>query len=173
MPHKQNPVSSAAALAASLRAPGLVATLLAAMPQEHERGLGGWQAEWTALPDLLRVTAGAARAIGDALEHLVVDVDRMQRNLEQFGGPAQAEAIVVALAPSLGRTAARATVERALARAATEGQSFGAALAADTDVTRVLDAAALAQRLAPARYLGQAGAFVDRVLGSRRGEGDA
>lgn len=172
MPHKQNPVSSAVALAASLRAPGLVATLLAAMPQEHERGLGGWQTEWTALPELLRITAGAARAMAEALEGLVVDADRMRRNLDRFGGPAQAEAVVVALAPSLGRTAARAIVERALARAATEGPSFGAALAADPDVTRVLDADALAQRLAPAHYLGEAGAFVDRVLESRRREGD-
>jgi len=38
---ERNPVSAAVALAAAARAPGLVATLLSAMVQEHERGLGG------------------------------------------------------------------------------------------------------------------------------------
>ena len=50
MPHKRNPVRAAVALSAAVRAPGLVATILSAMPQEHERGLGGWQAEWDTIP---------------------------------------------------------------------------------------------------------------------------
>ena len=53
MPHKRNPVRAARILAAAVRAPGLVATMLSAMPQEHERGLGGWQAEWDVLPELV------------------------------------------------------------------------------------------------------------------------
>ena len=50
----------AAVLAAALRAPGLVATMLGAMVQEHERGLGGWQAEWDTLRDLVLVPRMAA-----------------------------------------------------------------------------------------------------------------
>ena len=53
MPQKRNPVAASLALAAAVRAPGLVSTMLAAMPQEHERGLGGWQAEWDTLPELI------------------------------------------------------------------------------------------------------------------------
>ena len=71
MPHKRNPVRAAVALAAAVRAPGLVATMLSAMPQEHERGLGGWQAEWDALPELVGVDRrrgarrrGSARGTG-------------------------------------------------------------------------------------------------------------
>ena len=68
MPHKRNPVRAARVLAAAVRAPGLVATMLSAMPQEHERGLGGWQAEWDVLPDL--VSADGRRG----------DVDRRPRS---------------------------------------------------------------------------------------------
>src|SRR6185295_20184667 len=45
MPHKRNPVAAMNALASAVRAPQRVAALLAAMLQEHERGLGNWQAE--------------------------------------------------------------------------------------------------------------------------------
>ena len=63
MPHKRNPVAAVAAIAAPRRAPGLVATMLAVMPQEHERAAGGWQAEWETLPALLRGRpAGGGRA---------------------------------------------------------------------------------------------------------------
>lgn len=44
-------------LAAATRAPDLASTMLSAMLQEHERGLGGWHAEWDAsraLPAHLR-----------------------------------------------------------------------------------------------------------------------
>ena len=51
MPHKQNPVRAVTAVAGAIRTPGLVATILAAMPQEHERAAGGWQAEWPAMAD--------------------------------------------------------------------------------------------------------------------------
>ena len=42
------------------QAPGLVATLLAAMVQEHERAAGAWHAEWRPLRELL-VAAGLGR----------------------------------------------------------------------------------------------------------------
>ena len=70
MPHKQNPVRAVRAIAASVRAPGLVATMLAAMPQEHERAAGGWQAEWETLPALVELTIDAAHATVDVLSSL-------------------------------------------------------------------------------------------------------
>src|SRR2546427_12615251 len=59
MPHKRNPVSSAVILAAAVRVPPLVSVMLTSMVQEHERGLGGWHAEWETLPEIFRLTAGA------------------------------------------------------------------------------------------------------------------
>lgn len=96
MPHKRNPTGCQVALSAALRAPPLAATLMAALPQEHERGLGGWQAEGPVLADLFLVTHGAVRAMADVAEGLEVDTGAMQRNLEAAGvggDPRAAEAL--------------------------------------------------------------------------------
>jgi 3-carboxy-cis,cis-muconate cycloisomerase len=81
MPHKTNPVAAVGSRAAALRAPGLVATVMACMAQEHERAAGAWQAEGPALEGLLAVTGEACRRLRDALDRLTVDTDRMRRNL--------------------------------------------------------------------------------------------
>jgi 3-carboxy-cis,cis-muconate cycloisomerase len=73
MAHKRNPVAAVSVLACSKRIPGLVATMLATMEQEHERAAGAWQAEWGTLTDLLRLTGSAAAWGRDLLEHLQVD----------------------------------------------------------------------------------------------------
>jgi 3-carboxy-cis,cis-muconate cycloisomerase len=164
MPHKHNPVSAAVALAAALRAPGLLASLLAAMPQEHERGLGGWQAEWELLPQLMEVTSGAARAVADALDHLVVDEARMATNLGITRGLTLAEAVVVRLAPHLGQVDARAVVDAACQRATTDKRPLADVLSEDSRVTKVLTSDEIQWSLAPGHYLGQAEAFVDRAL---------
>ncbi len=81
MAHKRNPTGCQVALSAALRAPGLVATLLAGLPQEHERGLGGWQAEGPVLADLFILAHGAVVAMADVAEGLEVDTAAMARNL--------------------------------------------------------------------------------------------
>src|SRR4029453_7930036 len=131
MPHKRNPVRAAVALAAAVRAPGLVATILSAMPQEHERGLGGWQAEWDAIPELVGVTADAGRAVAEALEGLVVDAPRMRANLDIPRGLVLAEAVVMQLAVPPGKQDAPTRVEAASRRVAAEGRSLAEILAED------------------------------------------
>jgi 3-carboxy-cis,cis-muconate cycloisomerase len=164
MPHKRNPVLPAVAIAASVRAPGLVATMLAAMPQEHERGLGGWQAEWTTLPDLVLVTAGAARAIVGALDGLRPDAARMRSNLELTRGLVMAEAVAMSLAAHVGKVEAHARVEAASRRAIGEAMSLADALALDPEVTRHMARDEIEGRLRPESYLGSARVFVERVL---------
>jgi 3-carboxy-cis,cis-muconate cycloisomerase len=78
MAHKQNPVAAVSVLACTKRVPGLVATMLAAMEQEHERAAGAWQAEWGTVTELLRLTGSAAAWARDLLEHLDVDGAAMQ-----------------------------------------------------------------------------------------------
>lgn len=170
MPQKRNPVRVSVVLAAAVRAPGLVATMLSAMPQEHERGLGGWQAEWETLPELVRVTAGSARAMADVLEGLVVDPARMRENLEATCGLALAEAVTMALAVSWGKSNAHARVEEACRRAIAERRDLVDILSEDPAVTAVLDRPALERHLNPERYLGAARTFVDRILALREGE---
>ena len=77
MPHKHNPVAAISALGCAKQAPGLVATLLAAMVQEHERGAGSWHSEWRPLTQLLTTTGSAASWLRTSLETLEVDAERM------------------------------------------------------------------------------------------------
>jgi 3-carboxy-cis,cis-muconate cycloisomerase len=178
MPHKRNPVSAAVALAASVRAPGLVASVLAGMPQEHERGLGGWHAEWEVVPELVLLTAGAARSVADALENLVVDVARMSSNLAITKGLIHSEAVAVELARHIGKPAAHALVDTCCRRAVSEGRLLVNVLVEDAGVTRFLTPDAINARLLPEASLRQGEAFVDAVLAAwkrseeRRGEHD-
>jgi 3-carboxy-cis,cis-muconate cycloisomerase len=73
MPHKRNPTGCQVALSAAIRAPGLVAGLLAGMPQELERGLGGWQAEAPVIGELFALAHGAAHAMRVVVEGLELD----------------------------------------------------------------------------------------------------
>ena len=84
MPHKRNPVASMVAIAAAHRAPQRVAALLAAMPQQHERALGAWQAELAEWPQLLMSAHGSVRAMASALPGLQVDAARMRANIDRL-----------------------------------------------------------------------------------------
>jgi len=85
MAHKRNPIAAVSVLACTARVPGLVAAMLAAMVQEHERAAGSWQAEWGTLSELLTLTGSAAAWGRDALEGLEVDAERMRANLAAAG----------------------------------------------------------------------------------------
>ncbi|MGI4813104.1 MAG: 3-carboxy-cis,cis-muconate cycloisomerase [Janthinobacterium lividum] len=164
MPHKRNPVGSAAVLAAAVRAPGLVATVFAGMVQEHERALGGWQAEWEALPDLARLACGAVSQISGIVEGLEVDVARLSRNLDLTHGLILGEAVTLALGETIGRLDAHHLVEQASKQALVSGRGLLDVLSADARVTQHLSQQALAQLLTPANYVGQSAPFVDAVL---------
>ena len=165
MPHKRNPVGASVAIAAAVRAPGLVATMLGAMPQEHERGIGGWQAEWTTLPELVLLTAGASRAIATVIEGLEIDEKRMRTNLDATDGLIASEAVAIALAGFVGRRDAHGIVELATRRARDEGRALVDALAADPAVTRYMTREDLERHLSPERYVSAARALVQRVIG--------
>jgi len=81
MAHKRNPTGCQIALAATYRAPGLAAGILAGLPAEQERGLGGWQAEMPALADLFLIAGGSAQAMAEVAEGLEVDQAAISRNL--------------------------------------------------------------------------------------------
>jgi 3-carboxy-cis,cis-muconate cycloisomerase len=168
MPHKRNPVACAVVLAAATRLPPLVATLLATMPQEHERGLGGWHAEWETLPEIFLLVAGALRHMADAIEGLAVDPARMRANLETTRGLVMAEAVMMALGDRIGRLEAHHLVEAASRRAVVEGAHLRDVLAGDPVVTAHLAPDALDRLFAPEAYLGVAERLVERALLARR-----
>ena len=170
MPHKRNPVGSAIILAAAVRVPALVSTMLTAMVQEHERGLGGWHAEWETLPEICMLTGGALAQAIVVIEGLQVDASRMVSNLELTRGLILAEAVAMALADKLGKAEAHALIEEASASALAGRKSLREVLAADARVSAQLSAAELERLLDPRNYLGEAPALVARALAARRGE---
>ncbi|WP_153101853.1 3-carboxy-cis,cis-muconate cycloisomerase [Paraburkholderia hayleyella] len=164
MPHKRNPVGCAAVLSAAMRAPGLVATVLAGMVQEHERALGGWQAEWEALPDLARIAGGALAQTGQIIAGLQVDEQRLATNLEMTHGLILGEAVMLALGEQIGRLDAHRLVEQASKAALQNGRTLFEVLADNPSVTQHVPPSELRQLLDPAHYIGQACAQVDAVL---------
>jgi 3-carboxy-cis,cis-muconate cycloisomerase len=166
MPHKRNPVTSAVVLSAAARVPPLVSTMLAAMIQEQERGLGGWHAEWETLPDIVRLTAGALHHLTTTVSELELDPERMRQNLEVTHGLIFAEAVAMALAEKMPRTEAHELVQQACKRAQTTRRELRSVLAQDAIVKTNLSDAELDRLFTPANYLGVADQFIDRVLAS-------
>jgi len=164
MPQKRNPVACAAVLACVARFPGLVATLLSAMPQEHERGLGLWQAEWQALPETFTLTAALLARSIEIAEDLEVDAAQMRRNLHARLGLAQAEAVSIALTEKLGRSPAHELVRIAVGRVNETHQHLANVLQAMPEVTAHLSAREIDRLLDARAYLGSARRFIDRVL---------
>ena len=116
MPHKRNPVGAGLALTAAARTAQLAATIVAAMPQENERALGGWQAEWPSLAGLLEALGSAVEGIAEVAPDLTVFADRMQANLDATNGAVLAERATFLLAETMGKDKAGALVEQALAQ---------------------------------------------------------
>lgn len=164
MPHKRNPVLCTLILAAAQRAPALVATMLSALPQEHERGLGGWHAEWPTLPELFRIAGSALAQTITLIEGLQVFPERMRANIESTRGLVMSERVSVALALALGKTEAHHLVEEASRTCLSEGLHLRDVLARMPAVTGHLDAAALDALFDPLTYRGASDAIIDRVL---------
>lgn len=126
LPHKRNPILSTAILANAKRTPFLVATILATMPQAHERAAGSWHAEWETLDDIFGLTAGAVEKTIEVLEGLEVDQDRMKANLELTQGLIYAEGVSLALASKIGKEEAHEKVKSACQLAMKEGRHLSA-----------------------------------------------
>ena len=168
MPQKRNPISSEYIHAAARGVQALVPLMLGAMAQDHERGTGPWQAEALAIPQGFVLTHGALIHARTIAEGLVVDAERMRRNLDLTGGLIVAEAVMMGLAPTLGRGEAHHVVKHACDVALAERIPLAEALARAPEVAARLDAAAIARLTDPSRYLGSAPDFIDRVLAAAR-----
>lgn len=144
MPHKRNPTACMLAVAAARRTPGLLADFLGGMLQEHERGLGGWQAEWATVEAIVQAAGVALESMAEVAEGLTVDAERMRRNVASTAGAIFAEKAVLQLAPEMGRDAARRAVEQSLRKTGSP-----------PDLPRLRE---------PEDYLGSAEAFRLRLL---------
>jgi 3-carboxy-cis,cis-muconate cycloisomerase len=164
MPHKQNPIGCAVTIAAATRMPGLVASYLSAMPQEHERSVGGSQSEWPTVAAVIQTTGVAAASIVEVAEGLTVETGRMRRHLEETRGIVFAEKAMVLLAGRIGREKAHELLETAARRAVEQKRELAEVLGDIPEIVKILDKAAL-QKLAVAEdYLGSAESFRRKLL---------
>jgi 3-carboxy-cis,cis-muconate cycloisomerase len=175
MPQKHNPVDATSAIASARMAVGVVPVILSAMAQEHERAVGGWQAEWVAIPDLFCFTAAAVHRVRDAVggdsgavDGLQVNAERMRANLELTRGLIMAEALTMALAPHIGRPKAQRLVQAACEHAVSSGLDLRQASIEDAQIHAMLSPEEIERALEPGRYLGSTNDFIDRALAAFR-----
>lgn len=164
MPQKRNPISSELMLAASKAVRQHAGLMMDAMVQDFERATGPWHAEWIALPESFILTAGALHQAKFALGGLIVDEERMRHNLGISKGLIVAEAVMMGLAPALGRQQAHDVVYDACRTVNEKGGTLAQALAALDTVTARFDQAAIERLTDPANYLGQSPRMVDRAV---------
>jgi 3-carboxy-cis,cis-muconate cycloisomerase len=164
MPQKHNPIASSVTLAAANRVPGLVAAFLSGMVQEHERGVGGWQAEWPTVAAVIESTGVAASSMAEAAEGLDVQEARMRANMDATHGAVFAERAMILLGAAMGRDAAHKILEQAAKQSAAEGRHLADALAEIPEVMKILDAETLRDLETPQAYLGVAETLRKRML---------
>ena len=153
MPQKRNPVACNLILACASIARTNASALMEAMVQDHERASGPWMIEWVALPEVFLAAAGALHHARNLTAGLHLDEQRMRENLAATGGLISSEAVMMALAPHLGRHLAHELIAEISRRAIDEKTSFLDLLAANAEVSAHLDRVALEKILDPSNYL--------------------
>lgn len=164
MPQKHNPVDATMAIASARLAVGLVPVILSAMTQEHERAVGGWQAEWAALPALFRYTACTVERVRAAVTTLQVDPARMSANLALTGGLVMSESLTMTLAPHIGRPAAFRIVQSFCTQVMEKKGDLRQLALKDAQISTILSQKEIEQALDPIAYLGSTDSFIQRAL---------
>ena len=168
MPQKRNPISSELMLAAAKGVRQHAGLMLDAMVQDFERATGPWHAEWMAIPESFVLTAGSLNQAKFALGGLIVDEKKMADNLDISRGLIVAEAVMMGLAPDLGRQEAHDVVYDACRVANDKDMTLADALSADSRVSARIDRATIERLTSPKNYLGLAPEMVDRVLAASK-----
>lgn len=167
MPQKRNPISCEVMIGAAKTVRHLAGLALDGAVQDFERATGPWQAEWVALPEAFLHTAGAVSQALFMLTGLEVDTQRMRQNLDSTGGLIVAEAVMMGLAPALGRNEAHDVVYAACRIALEQKRTLADVLKANDDVTRLVSLAQIDAMCEPTNYLGCAAQMVDKALAAK------
>jgi len=167
MPQKRNPISCELILAAAKVLRQHAGLVLDAVVTDFERATGPWHLEWVALPEAFGYAAGALHQTRFMLGGLIVDADRMAKNLAMTHGLIVAEAVMMGLAPHTGRNEAHDLVYDACRAALETDRPLLDVLLESPAVAGPLGVEKLRALTDPANYLGAAPAMVDRMLGDR------
>ncbi len=164
MPQKRNPISCEIIRGCARLVRQHAGAALDGMEADFERATGPWHVEWAAVPEAFVLTSGALAQANFMLAGLEVDADRMRRNLDVSQGLILAEAVMMGLAPKLGRQIAHDIVYDACRQAIADRSQIRDALLKDKTIAAGLDPAEIDRLLDPVNYLGAADAMIDRVL---------
>ena len=170
MPQKRNPISCELIFASAKMLRERASSMLDAMLTDFERATGPWHLEWSALPEAFLLVAGSLHQSTFLLEGIDVDVDRMKRNLDLTGGLIVAEAVMMGLAPALGRSEAHDRVYDACQDAIERRTSLFDALMKHDDIVERLGEARLRELTDPANYLGAAAVMARDIARRERGQ---
>jgi 3-carboxy-cis,cis-muconate cycloisomerase len=164
MPQKRNPISCEVMIGAAKTVRHLAGLALDGAVHDFERATGPWQAEWVAIPEAFLHTAGAVSQAVFMLSGLEVDTVRMKQNLDSTGGLIVAEAVMMGLAPILGRNEAHDVVYAACRTALEHKRTLADVLKATPEVTQLVSVAQIDHFCDPINYLGTAPQMVDKAL---------
>ncbi|TVR41923.1 MAG: adenylosuccinate lyase family protein [Cryomorphaceae bacterium] len=164
LPQKRNPIACEPVIANAHRLRELASSQMIAMMQEHERGVGHMHVEWMVVPDAFVLMSGSLHHTRLILENLWVGAEQMRANLDMGGGLLMSEAVMMGLAPLVGKSEAHHLVYAAAGRAMDQKTTLREALLADDAITAHLTVARIDELLDPANYTGMAGNMVDTVL---------
>lgn len=164
LPQKRNPIACQPIIAIAHKMRELAGSQLAAMIQEHERAVGPMHLEWMVIPEAFVLTSGSLRHARFILENLLVAPQKMRENLDLGGGLLMSEAVMMGLAPKIGRNKAHDLVYAAAGRAMDSGATLREALLSDAEIMQHLSEDEIDFLIDPANYTGSAGAMVDAVL---------
>ena len=167
MPQKRNPISSVYITAQTAMVKQLVAALLEAMVEDHERATGPWEIEWIALPEIFMLSAGALAQTRFVVEGMQVNEKKMRENLDITNGLIMSEAVMMGLGAAMGRNKAHDVVYDICREVVKTGRPLIDLLAEDKEIAKHADRSELEKMVDPANYLGVAGEMVDRVLKMR------
>ena len=169
MPHKKNPILSEnlSGLARLIR--GYCLAAMENIPLWHERDISHSSVERVIFPDATIVMDFMLHRFSSMVEGLVVDGERMRRNMELSGGATYSQTLLLALVDAnMTREEAYAIVQRNAHKALDSGRTFAELVRQDQDVLQVLDPEAINSVFDPAAMLKQAGTIFDRVFGKDR-----
>src|SRR5471032_3401315 len=167
MPQKRNPISSVYITAQTAIVKQLVAALLEAMIEDHERATGPWEIEWITLPEIFMLAAGALAQTKFVVSGLQVNEKKMRENIGVTKGLVMSEAVMMGLGPTLGRNKAHDLVYDVCRLVVKTGRPLIDLLVEDKEISKHATRAQLKKMVDPANYLGVAGEMVDRVLAMR------
>jgi 3-carboxy-cis,cis-muconate cycloisomerase len=168
MPQKRNPISSVYITAQTAMVKQLVAALLEAMIEDHERATGPWEIEWIALPEIFMLSAGALAQTKFVVEGLQVNEKTMRENLDLTNGLIMSEAVMMGLGAKMGRNRAHDVVYDICREVVKTGRPLIDLLEQNDEIRKHADRKTLEKLTDPANYLGVAGEMVDRMLAMRK-----